>query len=519
MTRALWLFVVFSSASAQTLQRGNGPEPDSLDPHRAQGLSAQQITRDLYEGLTREDARGAIVPGVASAWTVSPDGLLWTFTLRPEARFSDGSALLAQDFVYSLGRALSPATAAPYAGSLLLIAGAEQRLRGHIGVLGVQAVGPHSLEIRLHRPSLDLSARLSLPIAMPVKRSCVEQHGAQCTRPGKLVSNGPYQLDAWRPLAYVQLVRNPHYHQVDQVKIPAVRFHVSEDASEEARRFANGELHLTETIPPGRLTQLRARFGSALHIAPSYGTFFLGFNLTQAPFANNPKLREALTLAIDRARVVSLLTGTGEAPAFGLLPPELGGSAPPAWAALSALQRETLARAAYVQAGYSTARPLEVELRFNTSALHRRLMLGIAVMWEQVLGVRTVLRNEEWRVFVQNRRARVVTQVFRGGWNADLADPLDFLEPFAPGQPLNASGFTDQQFTAQLELARAALQPASRLQAARAAEQRLLAAHAIVPLFHYTAKHLVSAQLGGYVANPLDHHPSRFFYFRDGPTP
>lgn len=519
MTRAFWLFVVFSSASAQTLQRGNGPEPDSLDPHRAQGLSAQQITRDLYEGLTREDAQGAIEPGVASAWTVSPDGLLWTFTLRPDARFSDGSALRAADFVYSFKRALSPATAAPYAGSLFLIAGAEQTLRGQSDVLGVQALGPHSLQIRLHRPSLDLAARLSLPIAMPVKRSCVEQHGAQCTRPGNLVSNGPYQLDAWRPLAYVQLMRNPHYHQAAEIKVPAVRFHVTEDAAEEARRFANGELQLTETVPPGRLTQLRARFGSALQIAPAHGTFFLGFNLTQPPFADNPKLREALVLAIDRALVVGLLTGTGEAPAYGLLPAGLGASAPPAWAALSKAEREAQARAAYAAAGYSQAKPLEVELRFNTSALHRRLMLGVAVMWEQVLGVRTVLRNEEWRVFVQNRRARVVTQVFRGGWNADLADPLDFLEPFAPGQALNASGFVDRQFTAQLELARAALEPNARLRAARAAEQRLLSAHAIVPLFHYTSKHLVSPRLGGYEANPLDHHPTRFFYFRDGTAP
>ena len=506
----LAFLVSISVAAAQTvLERGNGPEPDSLDPQRAQGLAAQSILRDLFEGLTRVNAKGEIEPAIALSWTISADGLRWRFQLDPNARYSDGSGITASDFVYAFERALAPQTAAPYASQLVTIRGASDRLAGKsAAALGVVAISPHVLELELVGPDAALANTLSMAIAAPVKRACFEEFGDQCVRANRLPSTGAYRLVAWRPLGSVLLAKNEFYAGAKSVMIEQVRFHVTEDASEEARRFATGELHLTETVPPGRLSQLREKFGAQLRVAPSLGTFFLGYNLTKAPFQQQPKLREALSLAIDRDRIVSVITGTGERPAWGLLPPELRASGAIAMPETAEL-RLARARTLYAAAGFSEAKPLEVELRYNTTLLNRRLMLAVSLMWEQNLGVRTILRNEDWKVFVQNRRGKRNTQVFRGGWNADLADPLNFLALFASNAHLNYSGYSNPNFDASLAAANSAADWPARLAHAEQAEAVLLSDFALLPIFHYSSKHLVSPKLRGFIENPLDVHPSR----------
>ena len=511
---SLILLLLLPSAWAQqrVLERGNGPEPDSLDPHRAQSLSAHSVLRDLFEGLTRGGPSGEIEPALAQRWELSADGLRWRFFLREGLRFSDGSAIDAAAFERSFARALQPDTAAPYAGQLLVIKGASERLRGLVQAeWGVRAVNATELVIELKQITPNFLARLSLPVAALVHSESVRAHGQQWTRAENIVCSGAYCLQQWRPLAFIRLQANPHYFDADQVRIKSVRYHVSEDASEEARRFEAGELHITETIPPGRLQHLRARFGSALHIAPSLGTFFLGLNLTREPFKANLPLRRALSLAIDRQRIVEIITGTGELPAYSLLPPALGVQTTEA--STDRTTNEAAARALYAQAGYSTENPLTVELRYNTSVLNRRLMLAVSVMWEQVLGVRTQLRQEEMKVLVQNRKARRITQAFRGGWNADLADPLDFLDIFAADSPLNTTGFASVKFSALLAQLHQSSDPAQAKDLARAAQEELMAAQPIIPLFHYTSKHLVHKDVRGFLQNPLDHHPSRCLSF------
>jgi oligopeptide transport system substrate-binding protein len=509
---AAWLLA--PALGAQTLHRGNGPEPDSLDPQRAQGLSAQQVLRDLFEGLMRDDADGRLVPGAAAAVDVDADGLRYRFTLRADGRFADGSPLTADDFVHSFERALDPATAAPSAGMLLPIAGAAERLRGEAAPLGVRALDPLTLEIRLTAPRSDFLHRLALPIAMPVQRSAIESHGSGFTRPGKLIGNGAYRLVEWTPQAWLELERNPHYRAARAVAIERVRYHVTEDASQELKRFQAGELHLTETLPPGQLKRLRERHADGLVVAPAYATFYLGYNLRHPKLADAPALREALSLAIDREILVEHITGNGELPAYALIPPADAASAQMAAAAWTPTERLRRARELYASAGFDREPPLQIELRYNTSLANRRLGLAVAAMWEDVLGVDTRLRNEEWKVFVQTRRAGVITEVFRGGWFADYADPLNFLEPFTSGNPLNAVGYADAGFDALVATAASSTGP-ERDHALRAAEQRLLDAHALIPLFHYSSKHLVSPKVCGYRAHPLDHHPSEFLRFCD----
>lgn len=511
---ALAALLSSAAAGALTLQRGNGPEPDSLDPQRAQGLSAQQVLRDLFEGLMRDDADGQLVPGAAQRVAVDAGGLRYVFTLRADGRYADGSKVTAADFVYSFERALDPATAAPSAAMLAPIAGAAQRLRGESAPLGVRAIDEHTLEIRLDAPRSDFLRRLALPIAMPVQRGAIEAHGSGFTRPGRLIGNGAYVLKQWTPQAWLELERNPHYRNAATVAIDSVRFHVTEDASSELKRFEAGELHLTETLPPGQLARLRETHAAELVVAPAYATFYLGYNLRN-PKLDSAALRESLSLAIDREILVKHITGNGELPAYALIPPAAAGAPQMAAAGWTPRQRQQLARERYVSAGFDPDEPLLIELRYNTSLANRRLGLAVAAMWQEVLGIDTRLRNEEWKVFVQTRRAGVITEVFRGGWFADYADPLNFLEPFTAGNTLNAVGYADPQFDALVARA-AASAGADREQALHGAEQRLLDANALIPLFHYSSKHLVSRKLCGFHAHPLDHHPSEFLRFCEG---
>jgi len=248
-------------------------------------------------------------------------------------------------------------------------------------------------------------------------------------------------------------------------------------------------------------------------------------NLTKPPFASTPAdaervlaLRQALSLAIDRDKLTRYITGFGEQPAFGIVPPTVSGyrPLPSRYAAMTQQQREALAAKLYRAAGYSDAHPLTVELRYNTSTLHRRLALAVAAMWRETLGVRTQLRNEEWKVFVQNRRQRAITQVFRGGWIADVDDARNFLAAFASDGPLNWIGYRDVQFAALIVQADSTADPAQRNALLAQAEARLLANQAMIPLYFYTSKHMVKPTVHGFRANPLDHHPSRFLALDGG---
>lgn len=486
---ALWALICAAPLAAQTLERGNGPEPDSLDPQRAQGLSAQHILRDLFEPLVRETAAGDIELAAADSVQRSEDGRIYTFELRADGRYSDGQPVTAADFVASLERALTPATGAPYAAILAPIEGAAARLRGESSTLCVSALDTYTLRICLAEPRADFLRRLSLPVAMPLPARVFRQ-GAKFTRPDALVGNGAYRLSEWVPQAAVTLTRNPHYRKPPPIE--RVRFHVTEDAAQELKRFAAGELHITEAIPPGQAQRLRAEFGDRLKIAPAYATFFFGINL-RVPELQNDALREALSLAIDRTILTRYITGNGELPLTTVL---LGGPGEG-----DAKQRIERARARFAAAGFTRDSAPTVELRYNTSLLNRRLGLAVAAMWREVLGVKTKLRHEEWRSFVVSRREARLTQVFRAGWFADYQDPLNFLEPFTSGHALNAYGFADPDFDALIQRAAAS----GDAQAIEHAQVRLLHANAVIPLFQYTTKHLVSETVCGFEAHPLDH--------------
>lgn len=508
---ALVLALPGTAFAGPVLHRGNGPEPSTLDPHRCPEIACANILRDLYEGLLSDGPDGRPIPGMAERWTVSDDGLEWRFHLRPGLRWSNGEPIDATQVVESFRRAFTPATAAPHAGLFDAIRNASAVQAGERApeALGVHAPDPDTVVFELTRAA-PMEALLTLPLAYPVHLPGVRAHGAQHTRPGRLVGNGAYRLAAWTPQSHVELEANSHFREPPS--IPRVRFHATEDAGSELQRYLAGDLHITETVPPQPIDGLRARFGGQLRITPYLGSFWLGFNLTRPPFQDNPALREALSLAVDRDILTRHVTGLGEVPAYSLVPPGITGHDGPRlpWADLDQPARDALARQRFAEAGYGPDRPLVVELRYNTSTPHRRMALAVAAMWRETLGVRTRLRNEEWRVYVGNRRQRAITEVFRGGWIADLDDAGNVLALFAGDTALNWSGHLDPGYDALIAAAERAPTPQARAATLVEAEAVLLANHAVIPLYFYTSKHLVRPEVTGWVDNTLDRHPSRF---------
>ena len=503
-------------AAEQILRRGNGEEPQTLDPHLAEGVPSANILRDLFEGLATTDPDGRIVPGAAIHWDISRDGLTYTFYLDPAGRWSNGEPVTAEDFVWSWRRVVDPRTAASYSRMLAPVANASAILAGSAEpeTLGVSALNETTFQVLLDDPTPYFLGLLTHPTTFPVHRASVEEHGSAHVRPGRLVSNGAFVLADWQVRSRIVLHRNPHYRGLEQVLIEQVAFYPLEDENTEFNRFRAGDLHWTYQVPSGQFRWLNEHMSEALMVAPWFGTYFFSFNLTRYPFQDNLELRRALNLAIDREIITQRVSRFGEIPSFNLVPAGLPDYEPPVpeFAAWSQEEREEEARRLYQRAGYSDSNPLTVELRYNTSENHRKIAVAVAAMWKQVLGVRTRMVNEEFRVFLQNRAQRRVTQVFRAGWIGDYQDAFTFLELFHSAHGRNDAGYANPSFDRLLDQIAAERIPSRRRNLMVEAERMLLADQVILPVFTYVSKRLVDPRLKGWQENVMDQHLSRHMF-------
>jgi ABC-type oligopeptide transport system substrate-binding subunit len=498
---------------ARTLERGLGAEPESLDYHKARSAEAGDVQRDLGEGLTGYTNDGKLVPRAASGWEISGDGREYTFWLRPEARWSSGETVTAADFVYSFRRLVDPATASFYSQSVIDIENAQAIVAGEkpLEELAVFAKGDFELDVRLERPTPYFLALLTHPSMFPVHRASIEQHGEQFARPGNLVSNGAYTLAAWELGSLIELRRNEHYWDNASTAIDRVRHHFINEPAMELNRYRAGELHITDNVPPEAFARIREERPGELRVAPYLDVYYYGFNLTKPPFRDNPELRRALSMAIDRQALTEQVTLRGEAPAWSWVPPGVdnysGWQLP--YAALSEQERQAAARRAYEEAGYGADNPLRVEIRYNTSDTHQRIALAIQSMWREVLGVEATLVNEEFQVLLSNMRAKQVTQVFRSSWLGDYNDANTFLQVMLSDAPSNMTGYSNKEFDALVAKAAEQSDPEHRRRYLEQAERLLLADHPVIPIYFFVSKHLVSPRVGGWGDNVLDYHYSQ----------
>jgi len=503
-------------AAEQILHRGNGAEVQTLDPHKAEGVPASNVLRDLYEGLTIEAPNGDVIPGAAESWEISADGRTYTFRIRANASWSNGEPLRAQDFVYGLRRSVDPATGSQYSQILAPILNAEAVIAGKrpVAQLGVEALDDKTLQIRLKAPTPYFLGQLNHSTAYPVYEAGIRTHGDTFSRPGNHITNGAFRLTEWVVQSHIRLERNPHYWDNASNLLDQVVYYPIEDQSTELKRYRAGELDYTNEIPVKQFKWIKQNLGEELKVSPYLGMYYYGFNLTRPPFKDNLKLRQALTLAIDRQILTGKITGLGEIPAYSWVPPGISNYEPVQleFARLSQQERNELARRLYAEAGYSRDNPLRVEIRYNTSENHKKVAIAIAAMWKQTLGAIATLVNEEWKVFLENRKQKRITQVFRAGWIGDYNDPFTFLELMQSDHGINDPGYNSPEYDNLLEQIATAVDPDQRIRLMQQAEARLLADLPILPIYVYVSKHLIKPHVGGFVPNILDHTYSKDLY-------
>jgi oligopeptide transport system substrate-binding protein len=496
-----------------TLHRGLSSDPESIDPHKARSVQAAEVLRDIGEGLVAYSATGELVGAAAESWSISDDGLTYTFNIRPEARWSNGDSVTAEHFVFSLRRLVDPATAAFYAQAVAAIVNAEAIIASEMAPsdLGAVVADDGSLVITLERPTPYLLSLLTHPSTFPVHPGSIAEHGTTFTRPENLLSNGAYRLDAWEPGSVLKLIRNEQYWNNAETSIEAVNYHVLTQEMTELNRYRAGEIDITGSIPPDSFEQVREQYRDQMHIAPYLGVYYYGYNLTKPPFAGNAALRQALSMAIDRETLVEKVTGRGEAPAYSWVPPGVSNYDPRrlSFADMTQDERNAAARRLYRDAGYSEDRPAQIELRYNTSDTQQRIALAVQSMWRDVLGVETTLINEEFQVLLANMREAETTQVFRSSWIGDYNDAHTFLSVLQGGSPSNMPRFANDEYDDLMRRAAEQVDPLARQLYLEEAERVLLGEHAVIPLYFYVSKHLVSPRVRGWGDNVLDYHYSQ----------
>lgn len=501
-------------AAEQVLHKGNGAEPQTLDPHRAQGVPAGNILRDLYESLIMEAPDGTLIPGAAKSWTLSDDGTVYTFTLRADSRWSNGDPVTADDWVYSLRRAIDPATLSVYSGILFAIKNAAPINEGLLPLaeLGVRALDNLTLEIRLESPTPYFLGLLTHSMAYAVHPPSVREHGDAFARPGKLVGNGAYVLHDWVVQSHIELRRNELFRDNQATTIDQVYYYPIENADAVFARYRADELDFTTSIPIRQLEFIKASLPDDYVQSPYLGTYYYGLNLTRPPFQDQPGLRQALSMAIDREIITDKLSGAGELPAYGWVPAVQNyEQQQPEWATWSGAERHAEARRLYKEAGYDADNPLVLEILYNTSQDHKRLAIAISAMWKQVLGVQTRLLNQEWKVYLQTRTLKN-TEVFRSGWIGDYNDANGFAELLYSTNAQNDSGWVNARYDQLLDAAAREIDLQKRARLLEEAERVLLTDMPIIPIYFYISKHLIKPWVGGFVPNVMDHTYTKDLY-------
>jgi oligopeptide transport system substrate-binding protein len=488
---------------AQHLRRGISGEPSSLDPATATDNFSTQVIQDLYEGLTRESSSGEVVPGVASSWEVDSTGTRYTFYLRANARWSNGKPVIAPDFVSSWQRVLDPKHSSPVSNELKLLRGAGEVISGLLPPtsLGVVAQSNDVLVVNLEQPATYFPQILSHTAAFPI----YSDEGARSHTATLWVSNGPFILSNWLPGTTIELKRNNTYWDHANVHLDRVSYQVASDQNSQFAAYRSGQLDMTDTVPSNAIESLRKERPQELIIAPLLATAYYGLNLETPQLKGNLKLRKALSMTIDRRRLVSSLA-LGQTPAFGLVPPGTWSYEPQSWEweSLNDATRIAEAKRLYAEAGFSRDAPLHLRLLFNSSPSIKQTAILVAAMWKEELGVDTILSDEEFRVFLESRHDQHKWDVVRLAWTADYNDASNFLDTLRRDSPNNNTSYSNPRFDDFLDEAAKTNDQRIRGNLLAKAERLMLNDYPIMPLYFFVSKRLVKPYVIGVKPNALD---------------
>ncbi|MBY4887488.1 peptide ABC transporter substrate-binding protein [Pantoea sp. DY-15] len=495
-------------ASTQEIVRHIKDEPASLDPMKAVGLPEIQVMRDLFEGLTNQDAHGKIVPGVALSWS-SNDNKTWMFTLRKYARWSNGEPVTAQDFVYSWQRLVEPKNSSPFAwfAALSGIENAEAITKGQMSAdkLGVTATDATHLKVTLSRPVPWFPSMVANAAMYPVSKQVIEKEGDSWTSPGKLVGNGAYQLQDRVVNEKIVLVRNANYWDDQKSVLTKVTFIPINEESSATKRYRANDIDITESFPKNMYALLKKELPGQVYTPDQLGTYYYAFNTEKGPTAD-VRVRKALSWSIDRRIIAEKVLGTGEKPAWHFTPDVTAGFTPMKSYLQQHSQQElnAQAKALLTAAGYGPGKPLHLTLLYNTSESHQKIAIAVASMWKKNLGVDVTLQNQEWKTYIDSRNSGNF-DVIRASWIGDYNEPSTFLSLLTSTHTGNIARFRSADYDAVITKASTETSVAARNTDYNKAEQIIADQAPIAPIYQYTNGRLIKPWVKGYpITNPED---------------
>ena len=505
--------------AVQHIVIGNGAEPATLDPGRVQGRPESNLTVELFEGLVSQDANGKVIGGVAEKWESKEGGRIWLFTLRKNAKWSDGSPVTAGDFEYGFKRMVDPKFASDYSWYL---GKASNVLNGTSIVegkkppseLGVKALNDTTLQFTLEKPVAYLVSTLIHGSLMPIPRKVVEKFGDKWTDPANIVGNGPFKLSERVVNERIVMVRNPYYWNNAKTVIEQLTVLPINNQSAEYQRYRANAIDVTADggVPSEQVAQIRKEVPNELTLWPQLGTYYYTFNVKVKPF-DDVRVRRALSLAINRDVITQQILSTGETSAYSMTPGIADGykAIRHDWEAQTQAQRDLEAKKLLADAGYGPGKPLKFPLLYNTNEQHKKIALAVASMWKRVGPVEVELVNQEWKTFLDTRN-RGDFSVTRGAWIADYNEASTMIDLFHSKHGSNDGKYNNPAYDEVIDKAKITLDPAERMKLYQDAEKILAQDFPAAFMYHYSNRRMIKPWVKGYGKNPQGRIQARDLY-------
>ncbi|KHN50566.1 ABC transporter substrate-binding protein [Pectobacterium fontis] len=491
-------------ADKQELVRGNGSEPASLDPHKVESDVEGHIINDFFDNLVRVSDDGTIQPRLAERWD-NKDNTVWTFHLRPDAKWSDGSPITADDVVFSWRRLGDPKTLSPYGSYIasMYVKNAADIMAGKKApdTLGIKALDSHTVEVTLEHPLSYFLEMSAYHVLVPLPKAVLEKHPDNWTQVGNFVSSGPYTLSEWVVNERIVGKRNNQYWDNAHTVINKVTYLPISSQAAELNRYKSGEIDVTGLLSPIQFASLKKEYPQEVKVSPLQGTYFYQFNTQKPPF-NDARVRRALDLSLDKTVIAEKVMGMGQQPAYSLVPQHAGGYIlqNPEWAGWTQEQRNAEAKKLLADAGFNEKNPLRFNLLYNTSESHLRVAIAANSMWKKNLGVEATLQNQEWKTMLDTIRSGNY-EVVRYSWIGDYNEPSTFLEILQSGNSNNNSKFTSPEYDALLQKALAVNSREERQKIYQQAMVILDQQMPLLPIYHYSQPQMVKTYIGGFSPN------------------